>query len=261
MTEKDVRAYDERSETFDKKRVFEAGRPHFTKPLRAHGKDGTYLELACGRAAHSLAMLRDGYHVVVSDVSPKSVEWVANTAATLDIEKQGAFIALDAQHLPFEDNSLDGVFMISSLHHMPNPLQTCTEVQRVLKPGGVFLVGYEPSRWSYVVFKPVWNLIKKCVRKNTDREVSIADDETDGFTMGQLHSLAKNAGFSSSNVLAVDFLAKVYEHAIVLLWKTLKRPETEYRPSCPPLQWIDALLAKIPLVRHGAWNYDLVAIK
>ena len=45
-------------------------------------------------------------------------------------------IVADGQFLPFPDNSVDGVFILLVLEHVPNPRAISKEIYRILKPGG-----------------------------------------------------------------------------------------------------------------------------
>ena len=45
-------------------------------------------------------------------------------------------LVLDAEELPFADNSLRAVFAINVFHHLPNPRAFFAEMLRVLRPGG-----------------------------------------------------------------------------------------------------------------------------
>ncbi len=44
----------------------------------------------------------------------------------------------DAHFLPFPDQSMDAVLMVSVLEHLYDPIQAAEEAYRVLKPGGAF---------------------------------------------------------------------------------------------------------------------------
>lgn len=46
----------------------------------------------------------------------------------------------DAENLPYEDNSFDLVCCVESFHHYPNPYKSLTEVKRILKKDGLFLL-------------------------------------------------------------------------------------------------------------------------
>src|SRR5260370_12627705 len=64
----------------------------------------------------------------------------------------------DVSHgLPFPDGSYDYVFCIEVLEHVPNPFGTLTEIQRVLKPGGVLILSV-PN--PYHLKEIIWNLLR-----------------------------------------------------------------------------------------------------
>jgi SAM-dependent methyltransferase len=57
--------------------------------------------------------------------------------------------ASDAQTLPLADAGLDCVLMNAALHHLPSPRDTLAEIDRVLRPGGLFALGFEPNRGHF----------------------------------------------------------------------------------------------------------------
>src|SRR5688572_9766410 len=59
------------------------------------------------------------------------------------------FVKLDGRTLAQPDRSCDVVTMNSVLHHLPEPGAILREVDRVLKPGGRFIVAHEPNRRFY----------------------------------------------------------------------------------------------------------------
>ena len=56
------------------------------------------------------------------------------------------FLAADASSVPLPDACADWVSMNAALHHMPSPEAVLREVNRLLKPGGLFCLGHEPNR-------------------------------------------------------------------------------------------------------------------
>jgi ubiquinone/menaquinone biosynthesis C-methylase UbiE len=50
------------------------------------------------------------------------------------------FIAGDVEKIPLEDSSLDRVLSTCVLHHLNNPEQALVEIDRILKPGGFFIL-------------------------------------------------------------------------------------------------------------------------
>ncbi|NKE47099.1 methyltransferase domain-containing protein [Roseomonas frigidaquae] len=58
------------------------------------------------------------------------------------------FLCGDAQALPLEDASIDLVVSFETLEHLPDQVRFLSEVRRVLRPGGMFLVS-TPERMVY----------------------------------------------------------------------------------------------------------------
>lgn len=54
----------------------------------------------------------------------------------------------DIHDLPFKDNILDAIICIAVLEHVENPAKACTEMYRVLKPGGYCFI-YVPFLFYY----------------------------------------------------------------------------------------------------------------
>src|SRR3989344_1003333 len=54
--------------------------------------------------------------------------------------KKVSIIDGQSDHLPFQDNTADLVAMIRVMHHLPNPLPTLKELNRILDSGGLLLL-------------------------------------------------------------------------------------------------------------------------
>ncbi|HEX9282949.1 MAG TPA: methyltransferase domain-containing protein [Gemmatimonadales bacterium] len=59
--------------------------------------------------------------------------------------------------IPFADGAYDFVFCIEVLEHVPNPFGTLTEINRVLRPGGVLVLSV-PN--PYHVKEIIWNVLR-----------------------------------------------------------------------------------------------------
>ena len=59
---------------------------------------------------------------------------------------------IDAEKLPFKDKTFDVVYSWGVIHHSEKPEVIIREIQRVLKPGGVF-IGMFYGRYSVLAFK------------------------------------------------------------------------------------------------------------
>ena len=61
---------------------------------------------------------------------------------------------INSESLPFSDESFDCVIAKDVLHHFKNPYLSLSEIKRVLKPGGVFIVS-----------EPYWSLLGRFIFK------------------------------------------------------------------------------------------------
>lgn len=58
-------------------------------------------------------------------------------------------VAGDGASLPLADKSVDLLGMNAALHHVPDPIAVLREIDRVLRPGGYFALGFEPNRTHF----------------------------------------------------------------------------------------------------------------
>jgi SAM-dependent methyltransferase len=93
--------------------------------------DDRVLELGC---SHGLAREFMSYpNLVLSDV--EKYPWSDQV--------------LDAQNIDLPDNSVDVVFSHSILHHLSYPTMAFREIERILKPGGYYLVQDVKASWLF----------------------------------------------------------------------------------------------------------------
>lgn len=98
-------------------------------------------DLGCGSGVFTDVLHRRGYRCTGIDISPKLIT-IAQTKFT-DIE----FAEGDVEHLPFPENSFDGVLLSGLVHHLPDPSCCAAEVYRILRPGGKFFA-FDPNRMN-----------------------------------------------------------------------------------------------------------------
>lgn len=95
------------------------------------------LEIGCGPCDLWIANLHripSGWQIVLSDLSPGMLQ----TAQDLLVSRAGRFTfrEVDAQDIPFDDDSFDAVIANHMLYHLPDLDRGLSEIQRVLKPAG-----------------------------------------------------------------------------------------------------------------------------
>jgi SAM-dependent methyltransferase len=123
-----------------------AERAGFLELLQAEGAR-TLLEIGPGAGKDSLFFQERGLDVTCVDLSPELVEACRQKGLNAHVR--------DALHLGFEPAAFDAVYSMNCLLHVPRrDLPTAlAEIQRVLKPGGVFYLGL----WGGVDSEHVWD--------------------------------------------------------------------------------------------------------
>lgn len=104
--------------------------------VRKHGPpSGKILEVGCG-LGHLLAHLAPHYEVYGADINAWALEQAAQNVP------DGQFSQVGAEDLaPFEDDSFDVVVAKHVVEHLPAPDQAIQEIGRVLRPGGLLVLG------------------------------------------------------------------------------------------------------------------------
>jgi ubiquinone/menaquinone biosynthesis C-methylase UbiE len=89
------------------------------------------------------AALTVGPHgrVVGIDLSEKMVKAAREKAALAGLADRATYHVMDAERLGLGDSSFDAAFSLFALLHFPNPLQALGEMFRVLRPGGIAVIG------------------------------------------------------------------------------------------------------------------------
>jgi len=99
--------------------------------------NATILELGCGPAylwSNCIDRIPPGWRITLSDLSPGMVD-----AAWRNLVVTGRnfrFEQIDAQCVPFPNESFDAVIANHMLYHVPDRPTAIAEMRRVLKPGG-----------------------------------------------------------------------------------------------------------------------------
>ncbi len=113
------------------------------------------LEIGAGTGHWTQFLSSNGFTVTGIDVAEKMLE----QAHKKNIPN-ASFQAVSAEELPFDNASIENVIAITSLEFIENQEKAVSEIFRVLKPGGHFIIGglnaqasLQKSRQSDPVFK------------------------------------------------------------------------------------------------------------
>jgi ubiquinone/menaquinone biosynthesis C-methylase UbiE len=109
------------------------------------------LDLGCGEGRHAISsFLTENIHVIGVDLSLRDLSTARQRlnefcAGEQPADKSCTFIRASGLQLPFADNSFDKVICAEVLEHVPDYTAMLQEIQRVLRPGGIFTASV--PRW------------------------------------------------------------------------------------------------------------------
>lgn len=106
-------------------------------PLLAQhlAKDKRYLDAGCGIGGWILFLREIGYDVEGIDIAARTVRALTEYDPTLKVKVAGI------TRIPYPDKSFDGVLAIGTLEYVEDKVpEALQEVNRVLKPGGIFFL-------------------------------------------------------------------------------------------------------------------------
>jgi ubiquinone/menaquinone biosynthesis C-methylase UbiE len=139
------------------------------------------LDVGCGDGAYALAAARAGARVTGLDRSAVALAAARARAADegLAVDLQGG----EARALPFPADRFDVVLAVTVLCFVDGPAQAVAEMARVLRPGGVLVLG-ELGKWSAWA---AWRRLRSWVGATTWRTARF-------WSAAELRSLVRQAG-------------------------------------------------------------------
>lgn len=115
---------------------------------RHHGKK--ILEVGVGAGTDHLQWARSGCDCYGVDLTDAAIETTREHLSMYGL--QSNLQRVNAEKLPFPDGSFDVVYSWGVIHHSEHPDRIIHEINRVLRPGGVF-IGMLYGLYSPLVFK------------------------------------------------------------------------------------------------------------
>ena len=103
--------------------------------IRCYGEE--VLDLGCGTGALMKQVISEDSHRHLTgiDLSSQMIE-----KAKHQLKNKATLVVGDSENLPFFDQTFDIVYCNDSFHHYPNPDNVISEVFRVLKKEGIFII-------------------------------------------------------------------------------------------------------------------------
>lgn len=165
-------AFDAQAPTYDDDMKGEHARRLYPYVLEevAAAAPARVLDVGCGTGALAQLVLEALPDVELDgvDLSPAMLD-----RARQRLGRRAALHQADSEHLPFADETFDVAYCNDSFHHYPDPRRAAFEAWRVLRPGGVLVVGEcwlpTPARTVMNAFMPYNN--EGDVRIYSEREL------------------------------------------------------------------------------------------
>lgn len=119
--------------------------------LRRFAPTGRLLEIGCGAGTDHAELAKMAESTVAIDLAFTGADLTSRRLA-LEGRASSALVA-DGEALPFRASTFDSVYSFGVIHHTDHPDMVVTEIGRVLKPGGRFLVGLYHRNSLFTLFK------------------------------------------------------------------------------------------------------------
>lgn len=175
------------------------------------------LEVGCGPGHITAMMAARGATVTGLDLVPAMIE----TARALHPELE--FVEANAEQLPFASDTFDVVVVNCVIRHFAHPTVVCTEIRRVLKPGGRFVFADPIEQFGFGAF------IEALTRHHTMGVLAHAPFPFEA-TQQDYENLVNDAGFERYDVAVRQLILRLADLEPILqtgwaMWDLSALPE------------------------------------
>ena len=205
------------------------------------------LDVGCGLGESSVYFALKGAKVTAVDLSPGMVECAVALGKVHGVEILG--LAQSGESLDVPENHYDIVYIANTIHHVTDKRQLFAQIHKALKPGGRFF-SFDP-----LAYNPVINVYRRMATK-----VRTEDEAPLTFTDVKLATeYFRNVQHREFWILSLSLFLKYYLIDRVhpnadRYWKRIFHETQSTIGWWIPLERIDRVLTRIPLIRRLAWN-------
>lgn len=205
------------------------------------------LDVGAGLGEASVYFAQRGAEVTATDLSPRMLQFAIDLAQLHGVKIQTVLGAAESLNVP--DSHYDLVYVANTIHHVVDKSSLFQEIHRVLKPGGRFF-SFDPLAYNPVI--QVYRKMATAVRTEDETPLKLADlalarrffDDVGHceFWIAGLALFLKFFLIDRVHPNADRYWKRIYKQTPGSLWWWY------------PLNWADAALTRLPLVRLLAWN-------
>ena len=146
-------------------------------------QDDIVLDIGCGGGININRMAQNAKKVYGIDYSIESVK--LSREVNREYESQGKVEILEGnvESLPFNDDTFDIVTAFETAYFWPNIEKSFGEVKRVLKPGGIFMIGMESNGSDNLAMKISQKLIDMTVYNDDELTTFLKNNDYSDITV------------------------------------------------------------------------------
>jgi demethylmenaquinone methyltransferase/2-methoxy-6-polyprenyl-1,4-benzoquinol methylase len=165
------------------------------------------LDIATGTGDFAIEASKiKGTHIIGVDIAEDMLEVGRKKIEQLKLTQQIQLATADSENLPFEDNKFDAVLVSFGVRNFENLELGLSEIFRVLKKGGIFIVleasspQKQPFKWGYQVYSnTLLPFIGKLVSKDKNA-YSYLPTSIEAFPAGEkFTTILQKVGFTQTS--------------------------------------------------------------
>jgi len=158
---------------------------------------GLSLEIGPGPGYLGLEWLKktEGTTLRALEISADMIKMAEKNAREYGLQDRMKYVEGDAQKMPFEDNTFDGVFTNGSLHEWSQPSRIFNEVFRCLKPEGKYLISDMRRDMN-----PFLKWFLKLMTKPKEIRPGLVSSINASYTVQEIQSILSQTELKSSKV-------------------------------------------------------------
>jgi ubiquinone/menaquinone biosynthesis C-methylase UbiE len=192
-----------------------------TKKMLEIFQDDSVLELGCGNGRYLFQFSKMSGKIIGVDISKTAIKIARSNLLKKTLRPN--FIIADITQIPFHNNSLDKIYFIDVLEHIPDDIKVMKETNRVLKKSGKTLF-YVPCRNPFSLGWIISKLTGTYPWYPMDKEAG----HVHRYTTKEIKKIIKNAKFNMIQIKYFDhFMSTLFELSLSYVKKRLfKKHET-----------------------------------